>query len=222
MQGAVQFSPRIVDGKSSLSDAVSVPMTLANGTGSGQANGYWSKAITLPAGDDDTIDLLALSFAAFGLSGTVAFASIKHLAIVNESPNVTITVEPGASDGWDQFDGMKVGKSGVLVAHSGVTGLPVGGASKTIKFTNDGTVTTLSGNTTNASANVTGLSSTTGLAAGMKVTGSGIPAAARIASITNATSLVLTANATATATGVSLDFAWPDAVVKVYAAGILD
>jgi hypothetical protein len=222
MQGTLQFSTKIVDGNSALADSVVVPTVLANGTTAGKANGYWSGELTIPAGDDETIDLLSLSKSVFGLSGTVSLASVKYLAIVNESPNVTITVEPGDSDGWDQLAGLVVGQGGTAAMFSGVAGLPIGGSSKTVKLTNDGAVTTLSGNTTNASPNVTGLSSTAGLEAGMAVSGAGIPAAAKIASITNGTSLVLTANATATATGVSLDFAWPDAVVRVYAAGVLD
>jgi hypothetical protein len=222
MQGAVQFTSRIVDGKSVLSDAFVIPTALVNGTTAGKADGYWSGTLTIPAADDETIDLLNLSFAAFGLNGSVALSAVKYLAIVNESPNVTITVEPGDSNGWDPIAGLVVGKAGTAMTFSGLTGLPTGGTSKTVKFTNDGTVTTLAGNTTNASANVTGLSSTSGLSAGMTVSGTGIAANTTIASITNGTSLVLSANATATGTAVSLDFAWPAAVVKVYAAGLLD
>lgn len=226
MQGLVQFTPKIVDGRSVLSDSVSVTTNLTNGTTSGKANGYWSGTLTIPAADNDTIDLLALSFAAFGLTGTVALASVKYIAMVNESENVTLTVEPGASNGWDQISGFNVGKGGTLVMHSGIDGLPVGGSSKTVKVTNNGTVTTLTGETTTGSGanTITGLSSTSGLSAGMTITGAGIPAGAKIASITSSTALVMTANATASSGsgGVSLDFAWPAAVVKVYIAGILD
>lgn len=222
MSGLIQFASKLVDGKATLADSVSVQTNLASGTGSGQADGCWSGTLTIPATDDETIDLLSLALSAFGASGTTAFASVKHLAIVNQSERVALTVEPGASNGWDQIGATEIGKSGSMTLFSPVAGLTVGGTSKTIKVTNNGTVTMLTGNTTNASANVTGISSTTGLAAGMIVSGTGIPSGAKIASITNSTSLVLSANATATGTAVSLDFAWPDAVVKVYVAGILD
>lgn len=222
MTGSIQFTPKLVDGRATLTDPFSSVLDLSNGTDEGQADGFWSGTLTIPAGNSETLDLTALALSAFGASGTLYFASVKHLAVVNQSANVSLAVEPGASNGWGEFGGTTVGKSGTLVIYSPVVGLPVGGTSKTITITNDGSVATLTGNTTSASATVSGLSSTTGLAAGMNVTGTGIPTGTQIASITNGTSLVLTANATATGTGVSLNFAWPDAVVKVCVAGVLD
>lgn len=223
MTGTMSIYPKFVDGAITWSETISSEFTLTNGTGSAQANGYWSDTLSIDAGASETIDLLALAFAAFGDSGTIAFASVKSLVVVNQSATTKLAIGPGATNGWGEMAGdVAVGKSGVFVLHSPVSGLPVGGASKTLTITNTDAVTTLSGNTASASANVTGLSSTTGLVAGMIATGSGIPAGAKISSITNSTSLVLTANATATATGVSIDFEWPPATVKVYAAGILD
>jgi hypothetical protein len=61
------------------------------------------------------------------------------------------------------------------------------------------------GATTNADATVT-VASTANLAVGMSVTGTGIPAAAKILSITNATTFELSANATATGASVALVF----------------
>lgn len=223
MQGLVQFAPKIIDNRSVLSDAVSVTTNLTNGTTAGKADGYWSGTITLAAGTDNTIDLTALSFAAFGLTGTVNLASVKHLAVVNQSANVKVTVDLGGSNGWDQIGGLYVGAGGVLVMHSPAVGFPVSGSSKVIRFTSNDSVTTLTGSTTTGSASVSGLSSTTGLAAGMKVTGTGIPSGTTIVSITNGTTILVSAAATATSGsgGTSLNFAWPDAVVKVYVAGIL-
>lgn len=65
---------------------------------------------------------------------------------------------------------------------------------------------TLTGNTTNANATISGLSSTAGLSEGMSVFGTGIPAGATIATIVSATSITISANATANGTGVSLRF----------------
>lgn len=62
---------------------------------------------------------------------------------------------------------------------------------------------TLLATTTNGSANVTN-ADTTGLVAGMSISGTGIPIGATILSITNSTTFVLSANATATANFVSL------------------
>lgn len=61
------------------------------------------------------------------------------------------------------------------------------------------------GATTNADATVT-VASTANLVVGMSVTGTGIPAAAKILSITNATTFELSANATATGASVALVF----------------
>ena len=57
--------------------------------------------------------------------------------------------------------------------------------------------------TTNGSATVT-CTSTTGLNAGMSITGTGIPLSATVSSVTNSTTLVLSAVATATNSGLSL------------------
>lgn len=58
----------------------------------------------------------------------------------------------------------------------------------------------INGTTTNASAVVTGLSSTKRLFVGMKVEGSGIPAGATVASIQSSSQFTLSANASASAT----------------------
>jgi hypothetical protein len=58
----------------------------------------------------------------------------------------------------------------------------------------------LTGSTTNASAVVTGISSTAGLRAGDAVTGTGIPVSTTILSVNSSTQVTLSANATATGT----------------------
>lgn len=70
------------------------------------------------------------------------------------------------------------------------------------------TGTTLTGTTTNASAIITGLSSTTGLTKGMPVTGTGIGTGARVQSIDSGTQVTLTVNSTASAS-VSITFKVP-------------
>lgn len=59
---------------------------------------------------------------------------------------------------------------------------------------------TRNGTTTNGSATVTGLSTTTDLYAGMPVEGTGISAGSTISSITSSTAIILSANATASGT----------------------
>lgn len=221
MTGVVSFAPKWVDGSATVTDSTQVQMSLAHGTGSGQANAYWSDAVSVATNASQTIDLTTLAVAAFGATGTIVLESAKAIGIVNESVNVAVTVEPGASNGWSQIGTTTLGKSGAMTIYS-PAGMAVGSTSKTIKLTNTHTATTLSGNTTSGSAAATGLSSTTGLSAGMLVSGTGIPAGAKIASVTSGTAVALSANATATGTGVSLTFQWPAATVKVFVAGVLD
>lgn len=225
MQGSSQFVAKLFDGKSSLTESVLMPTSLADGSTAGKANGYWSGTLQIAAGNNATFNLTALDFSTLGLTGSVILASVKYLAIVNQSQNVTLTVEPGATDGWDQIGATVVGKGGSLVLFSGIDGLPLTATSKVVKVTNNDTVTTLTGNTTTGSgaATITDLSSTAGLAVGMTVTGTGIPAGAKIAAV-GTTEVTMNASATvdSESLGVSLAFAWPDASVKVYAAGILD
>lgn len=64
---------------------------------------------------------------------------------------------------------------------------------------------TLTGNTTNSSPIITGISpSTTGLVSGMSVVGSGIPNGSTIVSVNSSTQITISANATATATAALL------------------
>jgi microcystin-dependent protein len=67
-------------------------------------------------------------------------------------------------------------------------------------------VSIFTGNQTNLSATITGLSSTATLYVGQSVTGANIPANTTIASITNSTTIVLSAAATATLTANPLTF----------------
>lgn len=67
-------------------------------------------------------------------------------------------------------------------------------------------ITTLTGNVALGSAAISNISSTANLAVGMKVAGNGIPAGATIATITSATAITISANATVAGTGASLRF----------------
>lgn len=223
MAGSLNMYPRQVDGPVVWSDSIVASFDITQGTGPGQANGYWSNSYDIASASNTTIDLLALSYTAFGDAGDIAFDSVKTLVVLNESANASVTIEPGASNGWDKISGaVTIAPLGLVVMHFPSAGLAVTGTSKTVKISNTSVVTTLNGNTTSASANVTALSSTSALAVGMLVSGTGIPANTKIASITNSTSLVLTSNATATGTAVSLSFQWPAATVKAHVVGILD
>lgn len=65
---------------------------------------------------------------------------------------------------------------------------------------------TFSGNTTTGSFTISGISSTSDLRGGDRVSGSGIPTGARISSIDSSTNITIGAAATATATGAAVTF----------------
>ncbi len=103
---------------------------------------------------------------------------------------LTVTLNSGAGLTW---------ASGGFVG-AGALNLNSGSALSSVEFTNPialntGTASTPTVTTTDATANVT-TASTAGLLAGQPITGPGIPAGAVILSITNATTFVISANAT--------------------------
>jgi hypothetical protein len=75
------------------------------------------------------------------------------------------------------------------------------------------TKSSLSGTTTNGSRIVTGLSDTSQMVVGMKVSGTNIPALATVSSINSATQITLSANATGTGTVNNLVFKTPAGTV---------
>jgi hypothetical protein len=58
--------------------------TVANGTGSGQANVAWATEVTLAAGQAYSFDLTNLSASAFGYVGKIAVATLKDVLVVNK------------------------------------------------------------------------------------------------------------------------------------------
>lgn len=65
---------------------------------------------------------------------------------------------------------------------------------------------TIAGNTSSGNPQITNLTSTASLQAGMHVVGTGVPTGAKILTIDSPTQITLDANASATGTGVSFDF----------------
>jgi hypothetical protein len=97
-----------------------------------------------------------------------------------------------------------IGDTVTLIVYSGIK---VGGSTASIPAITVGSWPTRvqTGNITSGSAVITSISvDTAGLTAGMGITGTGIPAGARILSVNSSSQITLTANATATTTGVSL------------------
>ena len=75
-------------------------LSLANGTGAGQANGYWRDVRTVAGSATDTIDTTALPLSVFGTAGTINLASVKLIYMRNQSATVTLTYDiAGANHG---------------------------------------------------------------------------------------------------------------------------
>jgi len=94
------------------------------------------------------------------------------------------------------------------------------GTYKISVYNNDPTAPARSGTLTNLATSVTGLSSTTDILVGMRVTGTGVPANTYVASIASGTAITLSANATvsgAQTLSFAMDWAQSRARVQVYA-----
>ena len=223
--GILQFTPRWVDGNFSWTRATAHQLNFANGTGTDQADAFAESTLSVAAGATSTLSVYQAPFTPFDNSanGLIAFQKVKFLSLVNESLTSDLTIAPAdaGDDPWTQLGGaVPLQRGGVFVLSAPAAGLPVTASSSAIKITNNDTVYSLAGNTTSGSANVTGISSTTNIKVGMLVTGTGIPANTTVLSITSATAVVLTANATATGTAVALTWRYPPAVVRYHIVGI--
>ena len=62
----------------------SVSRTVANGTGSNQANAAWVELVTVPAGQVASLDLTNMVAEKFGFVGYVEFAVVKDVMVVNK------------------------------------------------------------------------------------------------------------------------------------------
>lgn len=116
------------------------------------------------------------------------------------------------SDDTDRFDKMlcydwALEKWSPITGISGQLGQALSQAAITLESLDDIVFVTDSGDTTTGSAIVTNLTDTSSMYAGMSVEGTGIPASTTILSVDSATQITLSANATATNTGVAMTFA---------------
>jgi hypothetical protein len=136
--------------------------------------------------------------------GTVkSVESNTSLTLIAASP-YAISAKSGTFQSLRGF-APKVAKGRITTDTASTT--VTGGATK-FRSQKVDTGTVLTGTTTNASAVITGLSSTGGLTKGMPVTGTGIGAGARILTIDSSTQVTLTVNSTASAS-VSITFKVP-------------
>jgi hypothetical protein len=222
MFGNLQITPKWSDGTVTDGSTISQDLRISNGTGAGQANAYWQKTLSVAAGASEDIDLRALAVSVFGVTGTLALATVKSLLLRNKSSRTALVVNGTVTDRWTALSAgaLTLNAGGVFLASDEATGLATTTTSKVVKVTNNDSSSSLTANTTSGSKVVSGISSTSGLSAGMLVSGTGIASGTTVASVTNSTSIMLDTNATATGTAVSLSFVNPPAELEVVVIGV--
>ena len=62
-----------------------ISRTIANGTGSGQANVAWRNRVTIAPGQTYSMDLDNLGSTAFGLGGKVVVSTLKDFCVINRA-----------------------------------------------------------------------------------------------------------------------------------------
>jgi hypothetical protein len=101
LTGSLRLSPVWVEplDASTVTDATTalVSLSLANGTGTGQADAYWRDLISVGAASTTTINLTALPMNVFGTAGTLDTARQKLLLIRNRSTTLGLTIALGTS-----------------------------------------------------------------------------------------------------------------------------
>lgn len=115
-------------------------VTLENGTGDNQADAYWKDVITLSAGGSGSLDLSALSTTFMGGTGTLNFAKVKALLVVNQSTTESITIGGTITDQWTALsaDAVTVGPSGQFYMASPLSGFATSGTDKVVALANGG------------------------------------------------------------------------------------
>ena len=101
LTGSLRISPVWVEplDASTVTDATTalVSLSLANGTGTGQADAYWRDLISVGAASTTTINLAALPMNVFGTAGTLDMDRQKMLLVRNRSTSIGVTVALGTS-----------------------------------------------------------------------------------------------------------------------------
>jgi hypothetical protein len=197
---------------------------LTNGVGVGQGNALWHEEVTVVNGSSQTINLTSLPVSAFNISGNLNFWLVRSFYIHNTSTTASVVVfdSDAENDPWDALYAVPImlGPGGTLLAMDRV-GWVVSSTSKTIKLVNEVEAEEFVGDTVADSRVISGIADTFPLEVGMIVVGTGVPAGAKIISKT-ASSVTLSAAATAAGADTTFDAAHPDPVLVFSLAGVLD
>lgn len=141
LSGTLKVQPKWVEtfGVTDVTDAATATHTaaLTEGTGAGEANGYWKDQVTVPAGGTVTLDLSSLSHKVFGGTAALGFSTVKVLVV---SAAQAVAFAGSAANRWESFaDGaIEIGAGGVLYAVAPQAGWPVTPTSRIVTFGNGG------------------------------------------------------------------------------------
>ena len=142
--GTLRVVPSWVDdlNTTALTDSVTalIPFTLTDGTGSGQANGYYKDVVTIAAGATANVDLRALPLVFMGGTGTLSLASVKVLLIRNRSTTASLSAGVSVTNRWTALsaDSIAIGPEGVLYTTHLAAGLATTTTNKVLAITNNG------------------------------------------------------------------------------------
>ena len=117
----------------------STTRTVANGTGSLQANAAWADLVTIPAGQVLSLDITNLSTAKFGIAGHVAFSTIKDVFVINKETTAGRYVLYGVASPSDVTGyAARINRGGEHRWTDYVDGISVNAGNKTIYIANPG------------------------------------------------------------------------------------
>ncbi len=95
MTGSVRLSPQWTDDLNTTSvldsTLINLALTLADGTGAGQANCYWKDVRTVSVNQSDTIALDDLPLKAFSGDGTLVLSALRLIYVRNLSATQRLT-----------------------------------------------------------------------------------------------------------------------------------
>lgn len=121
--------------------------TLTDGTGNGQANGFYKDVVTIAASSTTHVDLRALPLNVFGGTGTLSLASVKALLLYNRSAASALFVAVpsdanavSVANRWTAFasDTVILAAGGVLYATNFNSGWATTASNKVLAVTNPG------------------------------------------------------------------------------------
>lgn len=114
--------------------------TLTDGTGNGNADGYYKDVVTIAAGATANIDLRALPLNVMGGTGTLSLAKVKAILVRNRSTTATLSAGVSVANRWTGLsaDSLAIGTEGVVYATNLNAGWTTTTTNKVLAITNNG------------------------------------------------------------------------------------